>query len=273
MPMDYRTYTPAPKLTGVVNCYWTLEAPAQVSAEKQHIVPDGCMEMIFHYGDAFRQYMPDGSSLVQPLCFVFGQVTRPLAIEPTGATGIFSVRFQPEGFAAFATMPVSNMENRAVPLDELFGADGSLLATAVLNAGQTEARIRLVEDFLIEKLITEESVSTLIRSSIELIMQLNGQVSVGELTDSLHVNRRQLERKFMKNTGLSVKQLSQIVRLQATLKRLAGQRPGTLTAVAHAGNYYDQAHFIRDFRSFTGMSPKQFYGGHLRLSALFSGMG
>ena len=69
--------------------------------------------------------------------------------------------------------------------------------------------------------------------------------------------------------GLSPKQLSKVIRLQATLKILSTQNAENLTTIAYECNYYDQAHFIKDFKEFTGMSPKQFYADNLRMSALF----
>jgi transcriptional regulator GlxA family with amidase domain len=87
----------------------------------------------------------------------------------------------------------------------------------------------------------------------------------------LQVNRRQLERKFSSAIGLSPKQLSKVIRLQTTLKALYQEKSSTLTSVAYENGYYDQAHFIKDFREFTGVSPKEFYAGHLQLSSLFTG--
>ena len=92
--MDYQTFEPNPTVNSFVKCYWTLVAPKEVIPQKQRIVPDGCMEMIFHHGDLFRQYAANGSFILQPRCFVFGQITTPLEIVPTGETGIFAVRFQ-----------------------------------------------------------------------------------------------------------------------------------------------------------------------------------
>lgn len=270
-PMDYRTYVPCAELQPFIKCYWTLLAPQEAAPQKQRIVPDGCMEMIFHCGDLYKQYLEDGGYLIQPRSFVFGQITQALDIEPTGESAIFSVRFEPDGFTAFAAMPVGQMENRAVPLKELFGEEGISLENDILSATTTEDRISIVEAFLLRKLITPESVREWIKSSVEMIMRLNGQVSVDELSDSLQVHRRQLERKFSTMIGLSPKQLSKIIRLQAALRILSAQNAENLTSVAYEGNYYDQAHFIKDFKEFTGVSPKQFYADNLRMSALFIG--
>ena len=96
--MNYQTFEPGKDLSEFVKCYWTLEGPAEKNPQRQTIVPDGCMEMVFHYGDLYRQYIDNRRTIVQPRSFVIGQLTRPLEIEPTGETGIFSVRFHPEGF-------------------------------------------------------------------------------------------------------------------------------------------------------------------------------
>lgn len=269
--MNYKTYESSIELSAFIKCYWTLDAPKELKPEKQRIVSDGCMEMIFHYGDKFKQYSEDGSSIVQPQCFVFGQITLPLDIEPTGKTGIFSVRFHPGGFLPFSNVPISSMENRAVPLTELFPDDAITLENSVLNASTHEERINLVESFLLRKLARPESIDRIVKSCVELILQLNGQLSVGDLSERLNVNRRHLERKFLKVIGLSPKQLLKIVRLQSTLKYLADKNFENLTSVAHEAAYYDQAHFIKDFKEFTGLSPKKFFDNKLKMSSLFIG--
>lgn len=267
--MTYRTITPNVDIAPFVKCYWTLVGPKELQPQKQRIVPDGCLEMIFHYGDLYKQFLRDGSYIIQPKSFVFGQITQPLDIEPTGETGIFAIRFHPDGFIPFATIPIYEMENRAVSLEELFGKDGIRLANEVLSAITNEDRMKMVESFLIKRLTSPQTVDRIAKSSVEVILQLNGQLSVDELSDQLNINRRQLERKFASVIGLSPKQLSKIIRLQATLKLIAANRFESLTAIAYEGNYYDQAHFIKDFKEFTGMSPKKFYANNLKMALLF----
>jgi len=267
--MNYKTIAPHNDLRVFVKCYWTLEVPKEIKPEKQRIVPDGCMEMIFHYGDLYKQYFQNGSYIIQPKCFVFGQITHPLDIEPTGETGIFAIRFHPDGFTPFVTMPINDMENRAVPLQALFGKAGLLLEKEVLNAVTNEERVKIIESFLMKILITPKFIDSITKSSVEIILQLNGQLNVDELSDQLNIHRRQLERKFSSVIGLSPKQLLKIIRLQSTLKMLANNQFTSLTSIAAEGNYYDQAHFIKDFKEFTGMSQKKFYSENLKMSSLF----
>lgn len=267
--MEYCTYEPGNDLAALIKCYWTLEGPKEERPERQTIVPDGCMEMIFHYGDAYRQYLDAGNNIIQPLCFVFGQLTRPLEIEPTGRTGIFSVRFRPDGFFPFASIPIKELENRAVPLESLFGTAGTEIQQRILTAGTTPERIRYIETFLGDRLADTAVIDRIVASTVETIMTLNGRLPVGTLSSRMRINRRQLERRFAAAIGLSPKQLSRTIRLQSTLRMLLSDSFPNLTAVAHESDYYDQAHFNKDFKELTGLTPKEFFGNGMRLSSLF----
>ncbi|MES2558313.1 MAG: helix-turn-helix domain-containing protein [Bacteroidota bacterium] len=268
--MEYHTYPPPPDLLPFVKCYWTLEASEELKPERQRIVPDGCMEMIFQCGDVYKQYTTADTFLLQPRSFVFGQITQTLEIEPTGNTQTFAVRFHPDGFKPFATIPLSAMENRAVPLEELFGADGLELETTMLAAHKTEERMIIAANFLHARLQTPYTIDKITQECVSTILALHGQLSVGALSETVNVHRRQLERKFADAIGLSPKQLAKMIRLQTALKQLAGNPGISLTELAHEGLYYDQAHFIKDFKEFTGTTPKQFYGGRLLFTSLFS---
>jgi len=267
--MNYQTFEPKNDLLTLIKCYWTLENPKEETPEKQTIVPDGCMEMIFHYGDLYRQYTENGNSIIQPRCFVIGQLTRPLEIEPTGETGIFSVRFHPNGFLPFATIPIKEMENTAISLEKLFGKDGQEIEQKILKTNTTSDRIKLIETFLLSQLTDIETVDRIVKSTVDTILTANGQLSVYELSKQTNINRRQLERKFSSAIGLSPKQLSKTIRLQATLKMLLNKKFTSLTALAYQGEYYDQAHFIKDFKELTGLTPKEFYGDNLKMTSLF----
>jgi AraC-like DNA-binding protein len=269
--MDYKQYDASDELQPFIKCFWTLEAPASSLPEKQSIVPDGCMEMIVHYGDLFKQYLADGSFIIQPRSFVFGQITSPLEIEPTGRTGLVAARFHPDGFLPFALMPINEMHNKAVPLQLAFGKAGMQLENEVVKAATAEHRIQLIESFLLNKLQTAEVTDRIAKLGVEALLKSKGLLSVDELTEQLQVNRRQMERKFSAAIGLSPKQLMKIIRLQATLKMMNDKKFTSLTSLAYENGYYDQAHFIKDFKEFTGVSPKEFYAGNLKMSTLFTG--
>ena len=266
--MNYQVYTPSPELQPFIKCFWSLEDEKQDDTVKQRVLPDGCMEMIFHYGDPYRQYFEDGSSIIQPGSFVFGQITKYIEIAPTGSSGIISARFLPEGTGPFINMPATALENKAVPIAEIF-ADGAAFEQQIVNAPTNEKRIQLIENFLLSKLIEPHTIDAITRSCVEAIFQSRGQIGVVELAGKMKINRRHMERKFTTLIGMSPKQLARVARLQSTLKMLEQKKFISLTSLAYENGYYDQAHFIKDFKDFTGQSPKSFYADNLKLSALF----
>jgi len=267
--MNYQVHDPIPALQPFVKCFWTLEDKSWDKPNRQRVIPDGCMEMIIHYGDLFKQYFEDGSSLTQPRSFIFGQITSYIEIAPTGTTGLVAARFLPEGLLPFLPIPISSLENKAVSLGSIFGAKGKILEEKVVSADDNIQRIRLVEEFLMEALEESQAIDTITKACVEEIIQSQGQAGVMELAYKVNINRRNMERRFAAAIGMSPKQLSRVVRLQAAVKMLGQKKISSLTSLAHENGYYDQAHFIKDFKEFTGVSPKLFFADNMKLSALF----
>ncbi|MEQ9298970.1 MAG: helix-turn-helix transcriptional regulator [Cyclobacteriaceae bacterium] len=269
--MNYQTYPTRHELEAFVKCYWTLQGPKSSITEKQTIVPDGCIELIFHFGDRYRQYLSDGTSLIQPHSFVMGQLTQTLEIAPTGMTDIFAVRFYPHGFAPFSSIDLKTIANKATELIHVFGDSGKILENNVRNVESSAERISIVETFLLDTISAEKNTSKIIQDTVDMILEVRGHHSLDELSQHGQIGRRQLERKFASEVGLSPKYLSRVVRLQAALQQLLSQNHDNLTSLAYKKGYYDQAHFIKDFKAFTGPTPKAFYADSLKLSGLFYG--
>ncbi|WP_206604245.1 DUF6597 domain-containing transcriptional factor [Aquimarina sediminis] len=267
--VNQKIFAPNSDLEDFVKCYWTLEGSKDETPQKNTIVPDGTMKLIFHYGDLYRHYPKSDSSILLPRSFLIGQLTKPYVVEPTGETGIFFVRFHPNGFLPFTTIPIKEMENTAVTLEKLFGESGLEIEQKIINANTNMERIDLIQSFLINRLTDDKLIDKIVQSTIETITTANGQLSINELSKQTELNRRFLARKFSSTIGLSPKQLSKIVRLQTTLKTLLTKDVSKLTDLAHENEYFDQAHFIKDFKEFTGLTPKEFYGDHLKMSLIF----
>ncbi|WP_299189398.1 helix-turn-helix transcriptional regulator [uncultured Aquimarina sp.] len=267
--MNPKIFEPQQNLVEWIKCYWTLESSFENTPIKNTIIPDGTMKLIFHYGDTYKHHLNDKESIILPKCFLIGQLTRPYIVEPLGTTGSFVVRFQPNGLLPFTNVDIKEIQNTAVPLDKIFGKDGEQIGEQILKANTTLERIELIETFLLKRLTEKNTIDTIIKSTIDTILQANGQLSVHELSKQNNINRRQLTRKFSSTIGLSPKQLSKTVRIQNTLKTLLTKEVTSLTDLAYQNEYFDQAHFIKDFKEFTGLTPKEFYGDDLKMSLIF----
>jgi hypothetical protein len=268
--MDYETFQPHPDLAPFVKCYWTLEVPSATESQRQRIIPDGCIEMAFILGDDIKRYTSGDTFILQPRAMVLGQTLEPFYIEPTGYVNTFAIRFCPYGFANFVSVQIASLANTETPLDILFGEKPAReLERRIVEAPTASARIAIIERFLLQKLTDRVTVDRIVKETVDALTASRGSQPINSIINDSS-KRRQLERKFRKQIGISPKQLGKVVRLQAALRLLCSGGKDSLTSIAYESEYYDQAHFIKDFKEFTGTSPKEFLGheSHL-LSSLF----
>jgi methylphosphotriester-DNA--protein-cysteine methyltransferase len=268
--LKYQTYKPHPHLEALVKCYWTLEVPAQGDYQKQLIIPDGCIEMIFILGDDVKRYTSKTKSILQPREMILGQITGPFFIEPTGYVNTFAVRFYPYGFANFASIPIRKLANKETPLKTLFGEKQSReLSQKIKQATSAKKRIKIAEAFLLNKLKDKATIDNIVKTTIDTMLLTKGSAPINSILKNDLSKRRQIERKFFEKVGISPKKLGKVIRLQAVLKMLLNGQSESLTKLAYDNEYYDQAHFTKDFKEFTGTTPKDFLqDGKMILSSI-----
>lgn len=268
--VKYKTFQPHPHLGSLIKCYWTLEVPAQEDYQKQLIIPDGCLEMIFILGDDVKRYTSKSKFILQPCEMVLGQITKPFYIQPTGYVNTFAVRFYPYGFANFVSMPITELANKETPLALLFGKKQSLeLTKKIKQTKDTKKRIKIIETFLLKKLQDKDTIDNIVKSTIDTMLLTKGSTSIRSILKNDLSKRRKIERSFLKKVGISPKKLGKVIRLQAVLKMLLNRRSENLTKVAYDNAYFDQAHFTKDFKEFTGTTPKEFlHDGKMLLSSI-----
>jgi AraC-like DNA-binding protein len=269
--VNYQLYPPHPDLASFIKCYWTLEVPIQAGSQRQRILPDGYLEMFFILGDDIKRYTSEDKFIIQPRFMVLGQITEPFFIEPTGYVNCFAVRFYPYGFANLVSMPIKDLANRETPLTLLFGEEtANALGENITKADDTNARIKLIENFLFQRLNEQVAVDNIVKTTIDMMFLTRGNTTIKKMMKNDVSKRRQLERRFVKQIGISPKQLCRVIRLQTALKMMLNQQGETFAEIAYDSDYYDQAHFIKDFKDFTGTTPKEFFeDGEMALSSLF----
>lgn len=268
--MIYNNYIPGPALCRYIKCYWSLrsnELPLQASRER--VFPDGCIELLFHFGDRFIRHLPGQPSFVQPRSFIHGQIKEFIEIEASGRMGIFSVRFQPDGLRAFTSLPVNETTGSSIAIEDIWGYEGAMLEEQVLDAATDEQRIAILEGFLLRRLQQRED-DRVVSYCVASIRRSHGAVGIQQLADAVNIGRRHLERRFLTGVGISPKLLSRIMRFQHTLQLLEQKRFTSLTSLAYEGGFYDQAHFIKDFKEFTGLNPRLYFSTDLDVTKYLS---
>ena len=169
--------------------------------------------------------------------------------------GTILVYFTEIGFAFFASNPVNELFNLSLSLDDIFDKNRVIevqekLALATID----KQRIKIVEQFLLSQL-KDIQTDKLIMEAVNLIYQSRGNIRISELNDKLFVSQSPFEKRFRKVVGTTPKKFATIVRFNAVLDDLNAK---SLIDICYENNFFDQAHFIKDFKQFTGDTPEHF---------------
>src|SRR5262249_41628969 len=124
--------------------------------------------------------------------------------------------------------------------------------------GYYEKAATTLEEFLIQQALLRTYDLKLIQTAAKMLHHTKGEYRIGELADYCHVSVRQLERGFRHAIGTSPKVFARTIRFQEAQRRLMFDPDADLTSLAYEGGYFDQAHFIKDFKAFAGQTPTEY---------------
>ena len=258
--MLYEEITAAEPLSKYIKCFWVMQSPGAESSSQERILPDGCTEIVFNLADPFRQQDPDNNPQLQPLTLLVGQMRRHLLIAPTGRVKLVGVRFWPGGAYPFLRLPQDEIADRVIALDLVLGAIGRELESRISEALTTSGIVREIEAVLLARLSRFRAPDEAELEAIHLILRSGGCLPIESLAEEMGISFRKLDRRFNARVGLPPKTLCRIIRFQRALKMIerSSVRPDWVRIALECG-YYDQAHFIKEFKTFSGTEPTTYF--------------
>ncbi len=171
-------------------------------------------------------------------------------------TGTILVYFTEIGFTHFASHPANELFNLSLSLDDIFDkSDVDEVEEKLTIATADKQRIKIIEQFLVSQL-KDIKTDKLIVEAVKLIYQTNGTIRIKELNEKLFISQSPFEKRFRKVVGTTAKKFASIVRFNTVLDNLSNTK--SLTEICYENNFFDQAHFIKDFKQFTGDTPENF---------------
>jgi AraC-like DNA-binding protein len=171
--------------------------------------------------------------------------------------------FTPTGAAALLRHPLHELFNTTAGLDDLAGDAAPLasLEDRLVHAPSHLQRLQLVQDYLLAR-ITSQAPDPLVGAAVEWIERAPPGARIEQLVRHIGLSQSALERRFRRVVGASPRRFASLVRLQRVVRLQA--RGGSLTAIAHAAGYFDQPHFIHDFKRITGLAPQAYFAQQAR---------
>jgi AraC-like DNA-binding protein len=233
---------PSPDLAFFIGWYWIIHWDLRGQEPyTQETLPYPCVHLVVER-DNTRVWGVDRGKFARQL---------------EGEGQVFGIRFRPGAFYPFVKTPVSAFTDRSVPLCEALGADAAALEAAMLTLDD-EGMVEVAERFLRERLPDPDPNLTLINSIVDCIMDDRTILRVDDLVRHFSLSKRTLQRLFSQYVGVTPKWVIQRYRLQEAAYQLADNPTDDSSVLALSLGYYDQAHFIKDFKAVIGSTPAEY---------------
>lgn len=246
---------PAPPLLPYIDRLWGWEGDGPIALPT--LLPGTGAELYFHYRAPFRYHAgAHGVQACTPahlLCLRNG----PLALATAAQVGFIAVRFRAGMLARFTAAPAAQLQDRPLDIADIWGVPGQVCASRVATADSQAGRLALIQDFLLRQM-RPSGTDALVERAVSMLYRTRGELTIEQLASRLQLGRRQLERRFQAATGQTPAGLRRLCRFQHTVRALllTPDAPGLDTALRHG--YYDQAHFIHEFRRLAQASPQRY---------------
>ncbi len=251
--MKIEHYSPSGSLKPYIKTFMIIESEHGV---ENRLLPDTSVALAFRLsGD--MTYTAEGNTYNLPSAVITGLRKSPRMVRYSAQTSNLIVLFKEGGAAAFFKEPIHELFGKSISLDELIPRNKLNQIEEQLNeANNNYKRIQKAEDFFLS-LLRNQKEDKLVDHAIQKINMANGNISIKNLANILSLSQDPFEKRFRRMVGISPKKFSSIVRLKNLIKNYSPTE--NLTSIAHTAGYFDQAHFIKDFESFTGQPPLQFF--------------
>jgi len=256
--MKFQMVSPSGILKDYIRHYCFMETGSAEPDIMERVIPMDNVQLMFHYKNPFI-VVHENSADMQPRSILSGLTDTFSDVTTHGESGVVFVSFLPAGACHFFRFSLSEIENTSINLSEILYNETRQIEDALYCAGSNEARVHIIEQFLLHHFSPIDAYDRhLLNNGLQLIRRCKGQTSAFGLSEQLATTPKNLERKFSRYLGTTTKQVIKLVRFQEILRDFSEHKNIRLTDRAYNNGYFDQAHFIKDFKSYCGYTPGEF---------------
>jgi len=257
--MNFQIIQPSGFLKNFIRYYCFMESSPYEADMVERVIPTENIQLMFHYKNPFIVHQQDNSIIKQPQSIICGLSNSFSDVSTNGETGVVFISFYPAGACHFFNFPLSEIENQSINMSDVLGSEIKQVEESLYYAVLINEKIAVIENFLIRQFSPIPSHDNLlIQKGIGIIKNYKGQINASSLSGSLSVTSKTLERKFSQYLGKTTKQVIKLIRFQEVLRDFSKNKELILTERAYNNGYFDQSHFIHDFKTYSGYTPKEF---------------
>lgn len=259
--MYYKVLPPHPALRSHIGCYWILKTDARFATRQEVIIPDGYGEIILNLGAPYP-WQPAGCRAAGVIrdTHLVGQRDTSVTVKLLARLYQVGVKIKPPALQSLFGLPPVQLTNCLVRVNDIGGHCLAELAEQLYEAASENRQKQLLDNFFGQKLRCSSVPDAVTGQALTRILHQKGILRVDELKNTLGIDYRTLERRFKANTGLTPKAFARVIRFKNAYKAFRGSNAGDTFFFLDCG-YYDQSHYIREFKHFMGNTPGAYQAG------------
>jgi AraC-like DNA-binding protein len=250
-------FLPSYSLRNYVQGYWIFKT--QGRGLNQTLYPSGHVELAINISQGVITTILNDRHLKMPDVEVLGQLTKPACVIAAENTTLLIARFFPFATSLFLPNPVSDFTNDSIDGYDIFTLDSRKLYIKLLRADTIAQKVLELDEFLIEqfhKNVKRIRDVKLIEPIYNRICAEHDSFDIGKLSRHYNLSKRYIQKLFLQGVGITPHSLFAINRFNRIFEVIKTSS-SPLTSIAYEGGYYDQAHFIKDFKRYSGVSPSE----------------
>ena len=259
--MRFRNIEPHPLLKGHIERMWIFESSGRMPVDDlKLVVPNGNIKLTVAFRNGINVAMNEVSfTSKEHGISLTGLVDVPVILDVAEdvATGTLCAEFNPQGAYRFFRMPLNDIKNQILPLKDILGPVAKQLEEQISNVESVEGKVALLQQFLLGLFLLQEE-DSIFEFCVSKIISSKGKITIKELEKKTGYSSRWLNMKFTDKLGISPKNLSSVIRFKQYYNAVAKNEERSFMKNYFYDFYYDQSHFMKEFRRFTGLSYSGF---------------
>lgn len=254
--MIYKQVFSKSELSHTIKSFWLIDSKGDKSIQQEKIIPDGYPELIMHYGDPYKININDSWEL-QESTILAGQIRNYFFLENTGESKMFAIKFQPWALKELFGIEMSSITDTVIEMPLQIQKTLQKVIAIATGTVSFEEKVVHIEDWFKSYLSNGKFNFSAKYKAVVSLIHKKGSIPLKELQEDYQISERGLERYFRSYIGLSPKFYARVIRFSYIFQLVQEEEIDWADIVFRAG-YYDQSHFIKNFKEFTGEDPSKY---------------
>jgi AraC-like DNA-binding protein len=256
--MLYLTHIPGPPLNSFVDLFWFYDGFPARTHKKERLMPDGSVELVINLNeDETRIYDRENMDKCDrlPGTVLCGPHSSFFVIDTAEQDSVIGIHFKPGGAFPFFKLPADELLNQHVSLEDLWGPEARVVRERLLEAPTPEIKFQVLEECLVEQTAKRMERHRAVNQALALFRNIHTAPAMADVSNQIGISSRRFIQLFSNEVGLTPKLFCRVRRFQQVLQTLRTGTKFDWAEIAADCGYYDQAHFIHDFKAFSGINP------------------